>query len=93
MEEIIKISLVALFITVCIILMCIFVLNKTQKPDKYVLEDYIVPPNWTFWSYYCENLDKYSNYDEALYTFKQDNNMKTYQVYEGQTVKLRKWEK
>lgn len=49
-----------------------------ENDQEYVMEDYIVLKYDTFWNIY-NNLGYYSTmtYSEALYTFKQDNNLTT----------------
>ena len=61
-----------------------------QEPVEYTYTEHIVASGDTFWTYYNNGYYADVCYSEALYTFKQDNNMDKYSLQVGQTVILRK---
>ena len=76
----------AILLIICFVTACV---SAIKAP--YTTEEYIVSAGDTFWGIY---LDRYSDdisYQEALYNFKKDNQMDKYELYEGQTVILRKY--
>lgn len=75
-----------------IALLIFFVPIVINFNDPYTLEEYIVQPGDTFWEIYMNKYSEHINYQEALYNFKKDNNMQQYELYEGQTIILRKYE-
>ena len=77
-------------VLVLLIIMLGIAIFKQDNPTTYEYEEVIVSSGDTFWGYYQEGY--YSNmcYDEALYTFKKDNDKQNYSLVEGETVILRK---
>ena len=80
-----------LTITVIVILAIMLAISIfKQEPVEYTYTEHIVGTGDTFWGYYQQGYYSDVNYSEALHTFKRDNNMDKYSLYEGQTVILRK---
>lgn len=59
--------------------------------SEYTTEEYIVQAGDTFWGIYLDRYSEEISYQKALYNFKEDNEMDKYELYEGQTVILRKY--
>lgn len=82
-------------LVICFIALVVFIIvaciidNNKNKAELTGFETYVVQKYDTFWAIYEERyIDKVS-YEKALHDFKEDNNMKKYDLQEGQKVWLR----
>lgn len=75
-----------------VLIVCIFLMIASfSKPIEYTTEEMVAYEGFTFWELYNESeYYKTMSYQEALYTFKSDNNLKSYDVKAGQTIIIRK---
>lgn len=80
-----------LIVYTCAILFLLLAMASTLIPKEYTTEEYIVQAGDTFWGIYLDRYSDEISYQEALYNFKKDNQMDKYELYEGQTVILRKY--
>jgi hypothetical protein len=81
-----------IFITSVLVILFLSVLMVNALiASKYTTEEYIVQAGDTFWGIYLDRYSEEISYQEALYNFKKDNQMDKYELYEGQTVILRKY--
>lgn len=78
-----------IFVAIVLIMLVIILFSDSKAKETIQYDEYTISAGDTFWGIYCERYSD-KNYGEALYNFKQDNNMKTCDLQVGQVVKLRK---
>lgn len=84
-----------IILMICFVLMVILIIvgclidSKKEKLELTGFETYVVQKYDTFWAIYEERYIGKVSYEKALHDFKEDNNMKKYDLQEGQKVWLR----
>lgn len=85
----------AFILIICFVLMVVFIIiaclidSNKNKTELTGFETYTVKKYDTFWAIYEDRYMGKVSYDKALSDFKEDNNMKKYDLQEGQKVWLR----
>ena len=84
-----KIIIIVISLAIIVFFVSYLYFCKTEKIE-FEYNTIIAEPYFTFWKVYG-NSEYYQrmSYDEALWTFKQDNNMDSYFVQAGQELKIR----
>lgn len=84
-----KIIIIVISLAIVVFFVSYLYFSKTEKIE-FEYNTIIAEPYFTFWKVYG-NSEYYQrmSYDEALWAFKQDNNMDSYFVQAGQELKIR----
>lgn len=91
MNKVDGIVMIICFILFLLLVGIMLITNGIKKEEVFYYEEYVACKNDTFWAIYEDKYQNIMSYDEALYLFKKDNNMKAYELIEGKTYLVRNY--